>query len=391
MRSSHDMLDKGTIPLVESFLQKAIACNASDVHLEPMSDRLRVRFRIDGVLIDQEAITKQFISHIITRLKVLACIDIAQKRIPQDGKFHVTVESQSIDLRVSTFPTIYGEKVVIRILDKAVHTMSLDNLGLHSTILEKFKELIYRSSGLFLVTGPTGSGKTTTLYALLSILNTPEKNIMTLEDPVEYSIDGIVQTQINPAAGFSFGVGIRSLLRQDPDILMVGEIRDTQTARIAIEAALTGHLVLSTLHTNDAPSAIIRLMDMGIEPFLINASLTGVLAQRLARTICSQCCSVGKFTEQERSLVNRLGVSVDIVYTGLGCDHCNHVGYKGRTGIFELLSVSSGLRSLIVQQPIFDLLYARARDDGMSRLVDDGIQKVSNGTISLSECARALL
>ncbi len=386
--------NQSVVGLVDDLLHIAINRLVSDIHLEPMYDQLRVRFRIDGVLLDQKAISQELILQVIARLKVLAHMNIAKKRVPQDGKFQVPISSspalQKIDVRVSTFPSLYGEKMVIRILDHRTHTILLDNLGFAADILQGFKQLILRSSGLLLVTGPTGSGKTTTLYAALALLNSPEKNIVTLEDPIEYSLKGITQAQINPGAGFTFESGIRSVLRQDPDILMVGEIRDKQTARIAIEAALTGHLVLSTLHTNDAPSAVMRLMDMGIEPFLINAALIGVLAQQLSRKICTECRTIVLPTEQEQQLVDRLQIKSDL-HQGKGCNACNHLGYKGRIGIFELLPISSSLRSLIVKQPVFDAIYAQAQADGMQTLLHDGRQKVKDGVISLPECARVIM
>ena len=385
--------DQSVVQLVDDLLHAAINRFVSDIHLEPMHDQLRVRFRIDGVLFDQKAISHVPMSQVIARLKVLAHINIAKKRVPQDGKFQVSLPaasaSQKIDVRVSTFPSLWGEKVVVRILDHRTHTISLDNLGFADDTLQHFKQLILRQNGLLLVTGPTGSGKTTTLYAALALLNNPEKNIVTLEDPIEYSLRGITQAQINPGVGFTFESGIRSVLRQDPDVLMIGEIRDKQTARIAIEAALTGHLVLSTLHTNDAPSAVMRLMDMGIEPFLINAALIGVLAQQLSRKICTECRTIVLPTEQEQQLVDRLQIKSDL-YQGKGCNACNHLGYKGRTGIFELLSISSSLRSLIVKQPVFDAIYAQAQADGMQTLLHDSRQKVKDGVISLPECARVI-
>lgn len=379
------------VQIVDSLLFDAVTHAASDIHLEPMQDNLRVRFRIDGVLLDQEPIERDLMTQVIARLKVLAHMDIAEKRRPQDGKFRLPKNNQLIDLRLSTFPSLYGEKMVVRILDRAIHMMDLDRLGFDAEMLAQFKKLMQRNSGLFLVTGPTGSGKTTTLYSALSMINSPEKNIITLEDPVEYSIDGITQAQINPAAGFTFEEGMRSILRQDPDVIMVGEIRDKQTARIAIEAALTGHLVLSTLHTNDAPSAIMRLMDMGIEPYLINASLSGVLAQRLTRKICEQCREKKEVTDENRRLINRLNSSIDQLYHGMGCKTCDFLGYKGRAGIFELLEVSHQLRSRIVSQPIFDDIYKQARVDGMRSFHADGIQKIKDGVISLNELVRVVM
>lgn len=378
------------ITVVDHVLQQAIARGASDIHFEPTQKDLRMRFRIDGVLLDQGTIDASIMPQVISRLKVLAHIDIAEKRIPQDGKFSMQEQGKLIDLRVSTFPSLYGQKVVVRILDRAAYAMTLEKLGFSEPMFTQIQTLMRRPNGFFLVTGPTGSGKTTTLYAALSALNAAEKNIVTLEDPVEYNLDGITQGHINDDAGFTFEKGIRAVLRQDPDILMVGEVRDKQTAGVAIEAALTGHVVLSTLHTNDAPSVIMRLMDMGIEPFLINASLTGVLAQRLARKICTECRTQVSPTEQEKQILNRFGIKDTMLYKGAGCGSCNHLGYKGRVGIFELLAMTSALRALVVQQPIFDDIHAQALRDGMCTLQQDGIHKVQNGIISLEELVRVV-
>jgi type II secretory ATPase GspE/PulE/Tfp pilus assembly ATPase PilB-like protein len=376
---------------VEALLNDAIEHRASDIHLEPTRDELRVRFRIDGVLVNQKSFPASLSAAIIARLKILGNMNSAERRVPQDGKFHCINAGNEIDIRVSTFPCLYGEKMVIRILDRMLQTISFDSLGFEPTMLDAFKRLMQRQSGFFLVTGPTGSGKTTTLYAALSFLNSPEKNIVTLEDPVEYSLDGITQAQINPLAGFTFEKGIRSLVRQDPDTIMVGEIRDKITARIAIEAALTGHLVLSTLHTTDAPSAIMRLMDMGIEPFLINAALSGVLAQRLARKLCVACRKERAATTEERALLQSLGIENDYVYQADGCALCDDLGYKGRVGIFELLEISPALRALIIASPQFVDIYNQALADGMKPLASDGAHKVKEGIISLAEYMRILL
>lgn len=382
--------DAPVIRLVDNIVSKAITYKASDIHLESTEKGLRVRFRIDGILYDQELIDASLMSHVISRLKVMANINIAEKRVPQDGKFHTMVGNQQIDLRVSTFPSIYGQKIVVRILDRTHNKITLDALGMQQSMLDNFKDLMSRSNGFFLVTGPTGSGKTTTLYAALSALSCPEINIITLEDPVEYSVARITQGQIHPDAGFTFAKGIRAILRQDPDVLMVGEIRDKETASVAIEAALTGHMVLSTLHTNDAPSVIMRLMDMGVEPFLINAAITGVLAQRLARKICLSCRVEVVPDAAELKTLDRLGLAIDKLYKGMGCDACLNLGYKGRTGIFELLIMTSALRSLIVHRPHFDTIYAQAVADGMHTLLQDGAQKVKDGIITLAELVRAV-
>ncbi len=388
----HEVIDEqSVVSRVDALLNDAIERRASDIHLEPTCDALRVRFRIDGVLVDQQSFPVSLSASIIARLKILGHMDSAERRLPQDGKFHVMHAGNEVDVRVSTFPSLYGEKMVVRILDRALQTINLDSLGVEPTMLEAFKRLMQRQSGFFLVTGPTGSGKTTTLYAALSFLHSPEKNIVTLEDPVEYSLDGITQAQINLPVGFTFEKGMRSLVRQDPDIIMVGEIRDKITARIAIEAALTGHLVLSTLHTTDAPSAIMRLMDMGIEPFLINAALSGILAQRLVRKLCGDCRQIRTATPQEKRLLKSCGISGDKVYEAQGCDSCDQLGYKGRVGIFELLEISPELRSLIIQNPQFDEIYNQAVADGMKTLASDGAHKVKEGIISLDEYARIII
>jgi type IV pilus assembly protein PilB len=379
------------ITRVQSLIEHAITSRASDIHLEPTDSCLRVRFRIDGLLHDQESFDFSLLNQIISRIKVLSSINIAEKRIPQDGKFSDQFHNRIIDFRVSTFPSLYGEKVVIRILDRNAQAVSLDELGFYDEMAESFKQLILRPHGFFLVTGPTGSGKTTTLYAALAALHRAEKNIATLEDPVEYHINGITQGHINPEAGFTFEKGIRALLRQDPDILLIGEIRDRQTAKIAIEAALTGHLVLSTLHTNDAPSAIMRLIDMGVEPFLINAALTGVLAQRLARTICVECKYTYSPNDHEKELLNTAQAQVTELATGAGCIHCEYRKYKGRTGIFELLPISNVLRRMIVQDPHIDALRIQSQKEGVTALFQDGLAKVKQGIIGLDELVRVAL
>jgi type II secretory ATPase GspE/PulE/Tfp pilus assembly ATPase PilB-like protein len=392
MKPNHEVVDEqSVVSRVDALLQQAIECRASDIHLEPTRDELRVRFRIDGILIDQQPFSLSLSPSIVARLKILAHMDSAERRIPQDGKFHFICDGNEIDIRVSTFPSLYGEKMVVRILDRTMQTINLDNLGFELSMLQAFKKLMQRHSGFFLVTGPTGSGKTTTLYATLSLLHNSEKNIVTLEDPVEYSLCGITQAQINLPVGFTFEKGMRSLVRQDPDIIMVGEIRDKITARIAIEAALTGHLVLSTLHTTDAPSAIMRLMDMGIEPFLINAALSGVLAQRLVRKLCTECRCTRPATPQEKRMLKECGIDMDVVYESPGCASCDNLGYKGRVGIFELLEISPALRSLIIHNPQFDEIYNQAVADGMKTLQKDGAHKVKEGIISLAEYARVIV
>lgn len=383
--------DFPVVSLVDALLFQAVTRCASDIHFEPTETRLRVRMRIDGMLYDQEPVDHSVMHQFLSRLKVLANINIAVKRVPQDGIFRIAYQGQNIDLRVSTFPTVLGEKIVVRILDRTQQMTELGSLGFSSSMLAQVVQLLKTSSGFFLVSGPTGSGKTTTLYGAINKINDPEKNIITLEDPVEYFIPGISQGQIHPDAGFTFEKGIRAVLRQDPNVIMVGEIRDKQTAATAIEAALTGHMVLSTIHTNDAVSVVMRLMDMGIEPFLINASLSGVLAQRLARKICTQCKISRAPTDQEKAVLDKHAIHIDVVYQGTGCDACMGLGCKGRIGIFELLVPSNKLRSLMVQHPSFDALYAQALADGMITLVADGMQKVKDGVISLQELVRVVL
>ena len=383
--------DFPVVSLVDAVLFQAITRCASDIHFEPTENRLRVRMRMDGMLYDQEPVDHGLMHQFLSRLKVLANINIAERRIPQDGKFRLAYQGQDIDLRVSTFPTVLGEKIVVRILDRTQQMMGLEPLGFSSTMLDQMIELLKASTGFILVSGPTGSGKTTTLYGAINNINCTQKNIITLEDPVEYCIPGISQGQIHPDAGFTFEKGIRSVLRQDPNVIMVGEIRDKQTAHTAIEAALTGHLVLSTIHTNDAVSVVMRLMDMGIEPFLINASLSGVLAQRLARKICIQCKISRTPTDQEKALLEKYKLNLDVVFQGAGCAACIGLGCKGRIGIFELLVPSNKLRSLMVQHPSFDALYAQALSEGMTTLLADGAQKVKDGVISLQELMRVVL
>jgi len=385
-----DEHNHSVITQVDLIIKSAIKKSASDIHIEPHANFARLRYRIDGVLYDQSPISNGVKAQVISRIKVLSKINLSEKRIPQDGKFRFLYNNLKIDLRVSTFPSIYGEKVVIRILDRSKTMIQLNSLGFTQDMLLNFTELIERPTGFVLVTGPTGSGKTTTLYAALSHLNSAEKNIITLEDPVEYNLDGITQGQIHPDAGFTFAKGIRAVLRQDPDIAMVGEIRDKETAQTAIEASLTGHQVFSTLHTNDAPGAIMRLMDMRIEPFLINAALSGVLAQRLARKICPSCKVIKKPADQDKKILEKLNLNLKELYYGTGCQECFNLGYKGRVGIFELLLMSPDLRALTVTQPKFDEIRVQAISDGMKSMISDGASKVKNGIISLDELIRVI-
>lgn len=382
--------ESSIVNYVNQLLEQAILLGASDIHLEPQADQLRVRFRIDGMLYDRDPVDKDHMARVLSRIKVIASLDIAQRRVPQDGSFYFPINNRLVDLRVSTFPSFFGEKIVIRILDTAQAVVQLNQLGFLQEQYQQMQQLLQKASGFIIVTGPTGSGKTTTLYAALAQLNHPTKNIITLEDPVEYHVHGVTQGQINAHSGFTFARGIRSLLRQDPDIAMIGEIRDKESARIAIEASLTGHLVLSTLHTNDAPSAIIRLMDMGIESFLINASVTGVLAQRLVRTICEHCREPKKLQAADRSLMKRHNIESSNLFIGRGCSQCADIGYKGRTGIFELLVMNDPLREFIVENPKFVDIYQQALAQGMQTLKQHAARHVANGVTTLEELVRAI-
>ncbi|MGC2310216.1 MAG: GspE/PulE family protein [Candidatus Babeliaceae bacterium] len=382
------MEDAPVIQIVDELITGAIARNASDIHLESTKNNLRVRFRIDGLLYDQNLLAYEISQQIIARIKVCARLDVAERRIPQDGKLCVQNPQGEIDIRVSTFPGLHGEKVVLRILNRFTQLLNCEYLGLASAMLTDLQQLLQRSSGFFLVTGPTGSGKTTTLYALLQHIQSPTKNIVTLEDPIEYSLAGITQGPIHPHIGFTFAQGIRALLRQDPDIILVGEIRDYETAQVAIQAALTGHFVLSTVHTHDAPGTIMRLLDMGIEPFLLSAALSGVLAQRLARKLCQECVQEKAIAHHEMILIERYKLPIQRLFESIGCQKCNFIGCKGRVGIFEFLKPSASVRALINHQPELDALYEQAHDDGMCSLLHDGAHKVNEGVISLQELLR---
>lgn len=384
------LIEDSIVDLVNFLISKAITLGASDIHLEHDHDGLRVRYRIDGVLHDQPRVGKQLMLQVAGRIKVLARLDLSERRIPQDGKIRHAYQDGFIDLRISTFPGVYGEKFVIRILDQRHHNVALDQIGMSLQMLKKIRNLIARPHGFIVVTGPTGSGKTTTLYAILKELHAPDKNIITLEDPVEYLIAGITQGQIYPKAGFSFAKGIRALLRQDPDIAMIGEIRDSESATIAIEAALTGHVVLSTLHTNDAAGAIARLMDMGIEPFLLNASLSGVVAQRLVRRLCEHCKVASAPSLQEQVLMAEYQIDCKRLFKAVGCDHCKNLGYKGRIGVFELLEIDESLRELIIKHPRLHDIYQQGIISGMIPIKQDAIEKLEAGITTLSEILRVV-
>lgn len=373
--------------LVQNLLVTAVHEGASDIHIEPLPDHMRVRMRVDGVLREVTRQPASLIGPVISRLKVLAELDIAERRLPQDGRFTTRVDGREIDYRISTIPTIHGEKAVLRLLDKSARSPDLTSLGFPPDLLRTWQQLLARPHGMLLITGPTGSGKSTTLAASLSYLSDDSRNILTIEDPVEYELPGVVQTQVNVRAGFTFDVALRHFLRQDPDIIMVGEIRDRQTAEMAVQAALTGHLVLSTLHTNDAPSALTRLIDMGVEPFLIGASVIGVLAQRLVRRLCLHCRVP---FEPPQALVDRLGLPTGpgtCYYTAVGCRLC-HAGYRGREGVFELMVVSERLRGLLSRGAEAGEVFRVAVDEGMVPLRSAGLEKAAAGVTSLEEVLR---
>jgi len=375
------------IKLVNQLIEEAVKSGASDIHLEPQEDGFYCRLRIDGVLHEIEPPPKKLQPAVISRIKIMAEMDIAQSRLPQDGRIQTKSLGRDIDLRVATFPTIYGEHVSIRLLDKTQGLIKLEELGFEADTLKKFKEIIYKPYGIILVTGPTGSGKTTTLYAALNTINDLKKNIITLEDPVEYTITRIHQSQVNVKAGLTFATGLRSIVRLDPDIIMIGEIRDKETADIAIHSSLTGHLVFSTLHTNDAPSAATRLIDIGVEPYLVASSLVGVLAQRLVRKLCPKCKQGYKPSEEELSVVSSKSsvVSQIRLYKPAGCNECRNTGYKGRIGIFELLIPDNGIKELIIKKAPTHQIRDAACQAGMKTLRQDGFQKVLAGITSLSE------
>ena len=401
-RKTHDLVMKEVRPgamedasaarVLDLVMIQAIRDRASDIHFEPDEKNFRVRLRIDGFLYESLTLPKPIQPAITSRIKILAEMDIAETRLPQDGNFNVRMEQRGFEIRVSTFPTIYGENVVLRILDQTSALFKLDDLGFSGEMLSQFKQLVRKTSGIILVTGPTGSGKTTTLYALLNMINSKDKNIITVEDPVEYRLALIRQTQVNPRAGITFATGLRSILRQDPDIIMIGEIRDLETSEIAMQAALTGHLVLSTLHTNDAPEAISRLVDIGVEPYLISSCVIGVLAQRLVRNICPDCKTSYQIDVKGTS---DLGDDVSkskgplTLYRGKGCKNCKDSGYRGRTGIFELLLVNEEIKKLISERASVQVVREVAKKTaGMVPLREDGLEKVLKGITTLKEVDR---
>ena len=380
------------VRLTNLIIAGAVRDGASDIHVEPGREQVRIRYRIDGILHDEMTLPKKVQSSLISRLKIMSDMDIAEKRAPQDGRISLIIDGKNYDFRVSTLPAIFGEKMVLRILDKSAINVGLQKLGMLPHTLEQFEDLIQRTYGILLVTGPTGSGKSTTLYSALSRLNSSEKNILTIEDPVEYELPGITQVGINNRAGITFASGLRTMLRQDPNIIMVGEIRDSETALIATEAALTGHLVLSTLHTNDAPGAIARMIDMDVEAFLIASSVAGVLAQRLVRVICPKC---KESYSPPQDAVRRLGVNTDHgegvrFYRGAGCESCKQSGYKGRSGIYELMTMTDPVRDLTLKRASSQAIRQVAIEEGMHTLKADAIEKVLMGITTLEESLRVI-
>jgi type IV pilus assembly protein PilB len=383
------------IKLVNSIIAQSVDDAASDIHFEPQAKELMIRFRVDGVLHEIMSIPHRMQPGVISRLKIMADLDIAERRVPQDGRIGLIVGGKPIDMRVATLPTVYGEKIVMRLLDKSNVMLNLEDLGFAEKALKRFQRSFGRPYGAILVTGPTGSGKSTTLYAALNILNSPEKNIITVEDPVEYRLTGINQVQVNVRAGMTFAAALRSILRCDPDIVMVGEIRDRETAQIAVESALTGHLVLSTLHTNDAPGALSRLTEMGIEPFLTSSAVDCVLAQRLARRLCPVCRDPYTATKEmlrKNDFPPEVCDRDDVVlYRAKGCTRCNNTGYKGRLGLYEVMIVSEAIRRLTVERKSADEISRVAAAEGMKSLREDGIDKVLLGMTSVEEIARVII
>ena len=385
--------DAPVIRLASMIITEAVKMRASDIHLEPMERSMRVRYRIDGALRQMDNPPKRLQAAIISRIKIMSGMKISEKRVPQDGRIQMKVNGRDLDFRVSTVPTNHGESIVMRILDKTNLSLGLPQLGFLSDDQTKFERLIGLPDGVLLVTGPTGSGKTTTLYACLGQINLPDRKIITVEDPVEYQMSGINQVQVHKDVGLDFAAALRSILRQAPNIVMIGEIRDSETADIAMEAALTGHLVFSTLHTNDAPSAVTRLLDMGVKPFLVASALRAAMAQRLVRAICEKCRSEYEPTERELKMLGAFGKGKTLskMYKGAGCPTCGNCGYKGRKGIFEIFMVDDSIQRLIFDHSPATVLRARAREMGMRTLREDGMLKVASGMTTLEEVLRATM
>ncbi|ADC48642.1 Type II secretory pathway, ATPase PulE/Tfp pilus assembly pathway, ATPase PilB [Alkalihalophilus pseudofirmus OF4] len=386
-----DEEDAPVIKLVNQILQAGLVQKASDIHIDPMEKKIVIRYRVDGVLKTERVYPKRIQNSLVARLKIMANLNITEVRLPQDGRIKTSIQMTPIDLRISTLPTVYGEKVVIRILDLGSTLNKLSQLGFNKINHQRFLKMIEQPSGLILITGPTGSGKSSTLYAALNHVHSEQVNIITIEDPVEYQIEGINQVQVNAQVGLTFAAGLRSVLRQDPNIVMVGEIRDTETAEIAIRASLTGHLVLSTLHTNSAIATIPRLIDMGIEPYLVVSSLSGIVAQRLVRKICPMCAEEFEPTEMERNLFEKRGIKPSKVKRGSGCPSCNATGYKGRLAIQEVLMVTDDIRQMMMNNKSMSTIRDYAMKQGMIFLIDDGLLKVKQGLTTIEEVLRVAM
>ena len=380
--------DSPIVRLVNQIIANAVAQRASDVHFDPQETELKIRYRVDGVMRTERSLPKHMQNVIIARIKIMGNLNITENRLPQDGRIKMEIDFKPIDIRLSTLPAVHGEKVVMRILDLSNALDRLDKVGFEENNLNKFREMISKPNGIVLITGPTGSGKSSTLYAALNELNSDDVNIITVEDPVEYQLAGINQVQVNEQVGMTFATGLRSILRQDPDIVMIGEIRDLETAEISVRASLTGHLVLSTLHTNSASAALTRLIDMGIEPFLITSSLSGVVAQRLVRRVCRDCSEEVVPTEREKIIFQERGLSIDKLKRGKGCPSCNMTGYRGRMAIHEVLQIDDELRKLIMESVSASRIRDYAKESGMKFLVDDGLLKVQAGLTTTEEVLR---
>lgn len=387
-----DLLDETSeapiIKLVNHIFSQAVKSQASDIHIEPYQQHLQVRFRLDGVLHNVLSPPRRLHAAIVSRIKVMARLDIAEKRLPQDGRTEVKIGERLVDVRVSSLPTAFGERVVLRLLEKSGKLLSMKEIGLTAAALAEMKRLLHLSHGIILVTGPTGSGKTTTLYAALSSINSPDKNILTIEDPIEYQLDGIGQMQVNPKINLTFASGLRSMVRQDPDVILVGEIRDRETADIAIHAALTGHLVFSTLHTNDSASAVTRLTDMGIEPFLVSTAVQAIIAQRLVRLLCTHCKEAYEPEEAQWAELRSSREVTGPIFRADGCEKCLETGYRGRTGIYEFLPLSEAIKGLVLKTSDANQINKVARAEGMANLREDGINKVMEGRTTISEVLR---
>ena len=389
--ADQEMLEVTTAPIVKlinSIIEQAMRGRASDIHIEPSYNDIRVRFRIDGDLKEIMVLPKSNLSAIVTRVKIIGKMDIAEKRIPQDGRVEMRFNENEIDLRISSLPTVYGEKIVLRILDKSNFNFTKDGLGFSKANLEKLDKMIAQPYGMFLVTGPTGSGKTTTLYTVLRELNVQTKNVITVEDPVEYKLKGINQVQVNTKAGLTFASGLRSILRQDPDTIMIGEIRDSETAEIAVRAAITGHLVLSTLHTNDSPSTIARLIDMGLEPYLVSSAIIGIISQRLVKTLCPKCKEEYQASDSEKRIMGINGTESAKLYKAVGCNSCNK-GYRGRASVHEVMLVNENIRRLINKGASTDDIRKTALEDGMTTLLQSAVALALKGETSFEEIMRA--